>query len=89
VATVVIQEEELEALVARAVERGVGAALRAAQAPTGLLTARQAGQHLAMSEAAVRRAGQRGVLPFVKLPTGGVRYRVADLDNWIASGGVS
>ncbi len=82
---VLVEEEALRRLVQEEVRAGVAAALAASQAPTGLLTAKQAAERLGMSEAAVRRAQQRRSIPSVKLPTGGVRFDPVELSNWIES----
>jgi hypothetical protein len=82
---VLVEEEALRRLVREESQAAVTAALAASQAPPGLITAKQAGVRLAMSEGAVRRAGQRGELPVVKLPSGRVRYDAAALDAWARS----
>lgn len=51
-----------------------------------LLTTKQAAQYLGMSEAFLERdrwAGAR--IPFIKIGSRAVRYRVTDLENHIAS----
>jgi hypothetical protein len=82
---VLVEEEALRRLVREEAEQAVRAALAAQERPQGLLTARQAGVRLGMSEAAIRRAGQRGVLPTIKLPSGGVRFDPSALDAWARS----
>jgi excisionase family DNA binding protein len=83
---VLVEEEALRRLVQEEVRAGVAAALSTAQAPTGLLRAREAAERLGMSEQALRRASQRGKIPFVKLPSGGCRWEAAAIDAWARSG---
>lgn len=48
-----------------------------------LLTTEEVAQHYRMSEEAMRNARCRGEgLPWVKTPTGGVRYRLSDVLEW-------
>ncbi len=48
----------------------------------GWLDARGAAQHLAMSEDGIRAAVKRGSIPFVKTPTGRIRFNRRELDLW-------
>lgn len=50
-----------------------------------LLTARAVAQLLDVSAETVLRWTRRGLLPAVKLPSGAVRYREADLEEWLAA----
>jgi excisionase family DNA binding protein len=50
-----------------------------------LLTAKDAARYLGYSEGTVRNYASEGVIPSVKLPTGGLRFRRSELDVWIAS----
>jgi excisionase family DNA binding protein len=51
---------------------------------TGLLTAREVGDLLHVSTETVLRWSRRGELPAIRLPSGAIRFREADLDEWIA-----
>jgi excisionase family DNA binding protein len=49
-----------------------------------LLTARAVAGQLAVSPETVLRWTRRGRLPGIKLPSGAIRYRPADLEEWLA-----
>ncbi len=49
-----------------------------------LLTAREVADLLAVSAETVLRWTRRGDLPALRLPSGAMRYREADLDRWLA-----
>jgi excisionase family DNA binding protein len=49
-----------------------------------LLTAREVGELLGLSTETVLRWSRRGKLPAVRLPSGAIRFREVDLDEWIA-----
>jgi excisionase family DNA binding protein len=49
-----------------------------------LLTARAVAEQLAVSPETVLRWTRRGQLPGVKLPSGAIRYRPADFEEWLA-----
>jgi excisionase family DNA binding protein len=50
---------------------------------TGLLTARELAELLAVSPETVLRWTRRGELPAIRLPGGAVRYREDELDGWL------
>lgn len=85
---VLVDADELRRLIREEAHAAVSAALSAAQAPQGLLTAKQAGERLGMSESALRRSSQRNEIPCLRLPSGRVRYDASALDNWARSGSV-
>jgi hypothetical protein len=50
------------------------------------LTSEQVAEHYRITPAALRNARYRGDgLPFIKTPTGGVRYRLSDILAWDAN----
>ena len=51
---------------------------------TGLLTARAVGEVLDVSAETVLRWTRAGKLPAIRLPSGAIRYREADIDDWLA-----
>jgi excisionase family DNA binding protein len=53
--------------------------------PTAVLDTREAAAYLAVSEATLRRMVRRGDLPHVRLGKVGVRFRLVDLDAWLAA----
>jgi excisionase family DNA binding protein len=48
-----------------------------------LLTAREVSERLAVSPETVLRWTRRGELPGLRLPSGAIRYRPADLEEWL------
>ena len=53
---------------------------------TSLLTTKQAAKHLGVSSAFLERDRWAGAkIPFIKLGTRSIRYRVSDLDAYIES----
>ncbi len=52
---------------------------------TGLLTAREVADLLGVSTETILRWTRRGDLPAIRLPSGALRYRDADLDGWLTS----
>jgi excisionase family DNA binding protein len=50
---------------------------------TTLLTAREVGEQLGVSTETTLRWTRRGDLPGFRLPSGQLRYRQADLDEWL------
>lgn len=52
--------------------------------PTAVLDVREAAAYLAVAESTVRRMVRRGELPHVRLGEVGVRFRLVDLDSWLA-----
>lgn len=50
-----------------------------------LLTAAEAARFLGYSEGTVRNKASAGELPFVKLPSGGLRFRLSELEAWTRS----
>lgn len=52
---------------------------------TALLTAREVAELLSVSPETVLRWTRRGELPAIRLPSGALRYREADLDAWTAA----
>ena len=53
--------------------------------PTAVLDAREAAAYLAVSETTLRRMVRRGELPHVRLGKVSVRFRLLDLDAWLAA----
>ena len=53
--------------------------------PTAVLDAREAAAYLALSEATVRRMVRRGDVPHLRLGEVGLRFRLVDLDAWLAA----
>lgn len=51
----------------------------------GLLTAREVAEALGMSNETILRWTRAGKLPAIRLPSGAIRYRESDLDQWIAA----
>lgn len=51
----------------------------------GLLTAREVADLLGVSAETVLRWTRRGDLPAIRLPSGALRYRDAELDGWLTS----
>jgi excisionase family DNA binding protein len=49
-----------------------------------LLTARQVAELIGVSTETVLRWTRRGELPAIRLPGGALRYREADLDDWLS-----
>jgi excisionase family DNA binding protein len=49
-----------------------------------LLTAREVGELLGVSPETILRWARAGKLPAVRLPSGAIRFREVDLDEWIA-----
>jgi excisionase family DNA binding protein len=49
-----------------------------------LLTARQVADVLGVSSETVLRWTRRGDLPAIRLPGGALRYREAELDEWLS-----
>ena len=62
---------------------------RGSGAVTGLLTARMVAGMLGVSPATVLRWTRHGDLPAVRLPSGQIRYRPAELEEWLAGRSVS
>jgi excisionase family DNA binding protein len=85
VVQVLVEEEALRRLVREEAQAAVRAALNATQAPSVLLTAKEAGELLGMTEAALRRSAQRGIIPSLTLPTGRVRFERSALESWMRS----
>jgi excisionase family DNA binding protein len=56
----------------------------AAEAPARLLTAREVAGQLGVSSETVLRWTRCGNLPGFRMPGGALRYREADLDDWLA-----
>jgi len=50
-----------------------------------LLTAREVADMLGVSAETVLRWTRRGELPAIRLPGGAIRYREADLDEWLTA----
>ena len=48
-----------------------------------LLTARQVAELVGMSTETVLRWTRKGTLPAIRLPGGALRYREADLEQWL------
>ena len=48
-----------------------------------LLTARQVADQLGVSAETVLRWTRRGELPAIRLPSGAIRYREIDVDDWL------
>ena len=48
-----------------------------------LLTAREVGERLGVSTETILRWTRRGELPGFRLPGGAVRYREAELEDWL------
>jgi excisionase family DNA binding protein len=53
--------------------------------PTAVLDAREAAAYMAVAESTVRRMVRRGELPHVRLGEVGLRFRLVDLDAWLAA----
>ena len=53
--------------------------------PDRLLTARVVADRLGVSTETVLRWTRAGKLPAIRLPGGAIRYRPADLEDWLAS----
>ena len=53
--------------------------------PTAVLDTREAAAYLAVAESTLRRMVRRGDLPHVRLGEVGVRFRLVDLDAWLAA----
>jgi excisionase family DNA binding protein len=49
-----------------------------------LVTARELAEHLGVSAETVLRWTRRGELPAIKLPSGAIRYREADVEERLA-----
>ena len=49
-----------------------------------LLRAPEAARYLGYSTGTVRNMASDGTLPSVKLPTGGLRFRLSELQAWVA-----
>ena len=49
-----------------------------------LLTAREVAENLALTPETVLAWQRTGKLPAIKLPSGQIRFRPDDLDNWLA-----
>lgn len=49
-----------------------------------LLTAEDAAVYLGYSEGHLRNMASEGTIPSTKLPTGALRFRLSELDAWIA-----
>jgi excisionase family DNA binding protein len=52
---------------------------------TGLLTAREVGEVLGVASETILRWSRAGKLPAIRLPSGAIRYREADIDAWLAA----
>ena len=52
---------------------------------TGLLTAREVAELIGVSSETILRWTRRGDLPAVRLPSGGLRYRKDDLEQWLGN----
>lgn len=53
--------------------------------PDRLITAEEAALYLGYSEGTVRNKASAGEIPFTKLPSGALRFRISALDAWIAA----
>ena len=53
--------------------------------PTAVLDAREAAAYLALSQSTIGRMVRRGDLPHVRMGEVGVRFRLVDLDAWLAA----
>lgn len=53
--------------------------------PTAVLDARETAAYLALSETTLRRLVKSGDIPHVRLPGVGLRFRLVDLDQWLAA----
>lgn len=51
---------------------------------TGLLTAREVAELMGVSSETILRWTRRGDLPAIRLPGGALRYREAELDEWLS-----
>jgi excisionase family DNA binding protein len=51
----------------------------------GLLTAREVGEVLGVSAETILRWTRARKLPAIRLPSGAIRYREADIDEWLAA----
>ena len=51
---------------------------------TGLLTAREVAELIGVSAETILRWTRRGELPAIRLPGGAIRYREAELDDWLS-----
>jgi excisionase family DNA binding protein len=76
---------EIRSVVEEAVEAATCRILATQEKPSEWMTAKQVAETLAMTEAAVRRAAQRGDLPSTKLPSGAVRFERTVIDSWARS----
>jgi excisionase family DNA binding protein len=52
--------------------------------PTAVLCARETAAYLAVSESTVQRMVRRGDLPHIRMGEVGLRFRLEDLDAWLA-----
>jgi excisionase family DNA binding protein len=52
--------------------------------PRNLLTAREVAEYLGVSSETILRWTRRGELPAVRLPSGAIRYRPEELDDWLS-----
>jgi excisionase family DNA binding protein len=52
---------------------------------TGLLTARQVADIIGCSSETVLRWTRNGTLPAIRLPGGAIRFREAELEEWLAA----
>ena len=50
-----------------------------------LLTAREVADYLGLSSESILRWTRRGELPAIKLPSGAIRYRPAQIEQWLAA----
>ena len=50
-----------------------------------LLTAREVAELLGVSAETTLRWTRAGKLPAIRLPSGAIRYREADIDEWLAA----
>lgn len=53
--------------------------------PDRLLTAPEAARFLGYSEGTVRNKASAGEIPSLNLPSGALRFRISDLERWIAA----
>jgi len=75
----------LEDVLVRAAQEGAQRALEAQTQSDALLTVEGAADYLSSSPAAVRALVRRRQVPFMKLPTGGIRFDRHELDAWARS----
>lgn len=80
---VLVEASVLDDLLAEV--RALRAAVEAQERPAGLLTVKDAATYLGMTEAALRRSAQRGVIPSIRLPSGRIRFERPALDEWARS----